>query len=233
MGQVRDPFILQFWEQEFESYDPRFVREAIAPIQNKIGSLLQSPIVRNILGQVRNRISIQRTMDESRILIANLSKGRMGHDKSNLLGALLVAQFQFAAMARANQPEHERRDFHLFIDEFQNFSTDSFASILAEARKYRLCLTLSHQYLDQLPLAVRQAVFGNVGNLISFRVSNSDAEALGRLGTEWIAPHDRARRASRDHARRPDRHARGRPPRGEPSVRPRTCGSTRGRCKTP
>jgi hypothetical protein len=184
--QIRDPFIRQFWEQEFASYDPRFMREAIAPIQNKVGALLASPIIRNILGQVRNKVSIPFIMDDSRIFIANLSKGRMGADKSNLLGSLLVTQFQLAAMARANRPEHERRDFFLHIDEFQNFSTDSFASILAEARKYRLCLTLSHQYIDQLPLPIRQAVFGNVGSLIAFRVGNTDAEVLtGEFGNEF------------------------------------------------
>ena len=116
------------------------MREAIAPIQNKVGALLQSPILRNILGQVRNRVSIPFVMDHGRIFIANLSKGRMGHDKSNLFGSLLVTQFQMAAMARSSQPESERVPFHLFVDEFQNFATDSFASILAEARKYRLSL---------------------------------------------------------------------------------------------
>src|ERR1700722_18223224 len=113
-----------------------------------------------------------------RMFIANLSKGRLGHDKANLLGSLLAAQFQLAAMARANRPEAERRDFHLIIDEFQNFSTDAFASILSEARKYRLCLVLSHQYIDQLSLPVRQAVFGNVGTLIVFRIGYADAEIM-------------------------------------------------------
>jgi hypothetical protein len=117
-------------------------------------------------------------MDTGRLFLANLSKGRLGHDKANLLGSLLTTQFQLAAMARVNQPEHERRDFYLFIDEFQNFSTDAFASILAEARKYRLCLALSHQYIDQLSLPVRQAVFGNVGTLVSFRVGHADAAVL-------------------------------------------------------
>ena len=117
-------------------------------------------------------------MDDSRLFIANLSKGRMGHDKANLLGSLLVTQFQLAAMARTKQPEKERRDFYLFIDEFQNFSTDAFAAILAEARKYRLCLTLSHQYSNQLTPAVRDAVFGNVGSIISFRIGYTDAEIL-------------------------------------------------------
>jgi hypothetical protein len=176
--QIKDPFIREFWADEFASYDERFRREAIAPIQNKLGQFLLNPVVRNILGQVRSRVSFPFIMDNQRIFIANLSKGKLGHDKANLLGSLLTTQFQLAAMARTNQPEQERRDFYLFIDEFQNFSTDAFASILAEARKYRLCLVLSHQYIDQVPLPIRQAVFGNVGTLISFRVGYTDAEAL-------------------------------------------------------
>jgi Type IV secretion-system coupling protein DNA-binding domain len=143
-----------------------------------LGQFLLNPVVRNILGQVRCKVNIPFVMDNSRLFIANLSKGRLGHDKANLLGSLLVTQFQLGAMARANRPEGERRDFYLFIDEFQNFSTDAFASILAEARKYRLCLTLSHQYIDQLPLPIRQAVFGNVGTLIAFRIGNADAEVM-------------------------------------------------------
>ena len=186
--QVKDPFIRAFWQDEYASYDPRFQREAIAPIQNKLGQFLASPVIRNILGQVKNRVSIPFVMDNQRLFIANLSKGKLGHDKANLLGSLLVTQFQLAAMARTNQPENERRDFYLFIDEFQNFSTDAFASILAEARKYRLCLTLSHQYVDQLSLPVRQAVFGNVGTLISFRIRNTDAEVLqAEFGNEFMA----------------------------------------------
>jgi hypothetical protein len=154
------------------------MREAIAPIQNKLGQFLLNPVVRNILGQVRCKVSFRFIMDDQRLFIANLSKGRLGHDKANLLGSLLATQFQLAAMSRADQPEDQRRDFYLFIDEFQNLSTDSFAAMLAEARKYRLCLTLSHQYIDQLSLPVRQAVFGNVGTLLAFRVGYSDAEIL-------------------------------------------------------
>jgi len=188
VGQIKDPFIRAFWEEEYEGYDPRFQREAIAPIQNKIGQFLFNPVIRNILGQVRMKVSIPFFMDEQRIFIANLSKGRLGHDKANLLGSLLTTQFQLGAMARANRPEEERRDFYLFIDEFQNFSTDAFASILAEARKYRLCLILSHQYIDQLSLPVRQAVFGNVGTLITFRVGHVDAEVLEKeLGDSYRA----------------------------------------------
>jgi len=139
--QIKDPFIRVYWQQEYASYDPRFQREAIAPIQNKLGQFLLNPVVRNILGQVKCKFSIPFIMDKERLFIANLAKGRLGHDKASLLGSLLVTQFQLAAMSRTHQPEAERRDFHLFIDEFQNFTTDAFASILAEARKYRLCLT--------------------------------------------------------------------------------------------
>lgn len=176
--QVRDPLVRLFWVEEFERYDTRFMREAIAPIQNKVGQFLMNAPIRNIIGQVRRKIDFRFIMDDHRIFIANLSKGKLGEDRANLLGSLLTTQFQLAAMRRADLPENERRDFFLFIDEFHNFTTDSFASILSEARKYRLCLTLSHQYTEQLAPEIRQAVFGNVGTIISFRVGHTDAELL-------------------------------------------------------
>ena len=176
--QIRDPFIRSFWADEYAGYDQRFQREAIAPIQNKLGQFLLNPVIRNILGQVKTKISIPFIMDNERLFIANLSKGNLGHDKANLLGSLLTTQFQLGALARTNRPEAERIDFHLLIDEFQNFSTDAFAVILAEARKYRLCLTLSHQYIDQLSSPIRQAVFGNVGTLVAFRIGHTDADVL-------------------------------------------------------
>lgn len=186
--QVEDPFIRAFWQGEYENYDSRFRHEAIAPIQNKLGQFLLNPVVRNILGQVKAKVNIPFLMDTRRIFIANLSKGRLGHDKANLLGSLLATQFELAAMRRTQQPEEKRRDFYLFIDEFQNFTTDTFASILAEARKYRLCLTLSHQYIDQLSLPVRQAVFGNVGTMIAFRIGYADAEIIEKeMGREILA----------------------------------------------
>jgi len=186
--QIKDPFIRSFWTEEYAGYEPRFQREAIAPIQNKLGQFLLNPVIRNILGQVKNKVSVPFIMDNGRLLIANLSKGHLGDDKANLLGSLLVTQFQLGAMARAKRPESERLDFYLFIDEFQNFSTDAFASIIAEARKYRLCLTLSHQYIDQLSLPVRQSVFGNVGTLIAFRIGHPDAEVLEKeLGKTFLA----------------------------------------------
>jgi hypothetical protein len=139
-----------------------------------------APPVRNILGQVKSRFDPRFTMDHRRILIANLSKGLLGEDKANLLGALLVSQFQSAAMARADVPEAQRRDFYLYIDEFHNFATDAFATILSEARKYRLALTLSHQYVAQVPDEVRDAVFGNVGSMVCFRVGETDSAVLSR-----------------------------------------------------
>jgi hypothetical protein len=176
--QVDDPMVRSFWVNEFESYDSRFLHEAVAPIQNKVGQLLMSPHVRNILGQVRSRIDGRFMMDNGRIFIADLSKGKLGADKSNLLGALLMTQFQLAAMSRADVPESERKDFYLYVDEFQSFASDSFVSILSEARKYHLCLTLSHQYIDQLRPEIRDAVFGNVGSIVSFRVGQKDAKVL-------------------------------------------------------
>ena len=178
--QVSDPIVRAFWIQEFGRYDQKFLREAVAPIQNKVGQFLMAAPVRNILGQIRNKIDAQYIMDRGGIFIANLSKGKLGEDKANLLGSILVTQFQLAAMSRANVPESERKDFMMFIDEVQNYTTDSFIGILSEARKYRLCLTLSHQYSAQLPPEKQQAIFGNVGTIVSFRVGYNDAEILER-----------------------------------------------------
>jgi hypothetical protein len=178
--QVKDPMVHSFWANEFENYDKRFLNEVIAPIQNKIGQIIMSPKTRNVLGQVKSKLDARFLMDHRRIFIANLSKGRLGEDKSNLLGALIVTQFHLAAMSRVDQPEAKRQDFNLFVDEFQSFASDSFASILSEARKYRLGLTLSHQYIDQLRPEIRLAVFGNVGSIIAFRVGERDAEVLAR-----------------------------------------------------
>lgn len=178
--QVKDPIVRSFWVKEFAEYNRAFMQEAVAPIQNKVGQLLMSPHLRNILGQIRSRIDARFMMDNGRIFIADVSKGKLGADKSNLLGALLVTQFELAALSRANIPESERRDFYLYVDEFQSFACDSFTSILSEARKYRLCLTLSHQYTDQLRPEIRDAVFGNVGSIVAFRVGQTDAELLER-----------------------------------------------------
>jgi TraM recognition site of TraD and TraG/Type IV secretion-system coupling protein DNA-binding domain len=188
--QIKDPIVKSFWTREFENYSSQFMQEAIAPIQNKVGQLLMSPPVRNVLGQVRRKVDPRFMMDNRRILIANLSKGLLGEDKANLLGSLLVTSFELAALGRVDVAEAERADFHLYIDEFHNFATDSFATILSEARKYRLNLTLSHQYLDQLRESVRHAVFGNAGTVISFRVGGTDAKELAtEFGGSYSAAH--------------------------------------------
>jgi len=176
---VRDPVTKQFWLLEFAGYDKRFMTEAIAPIQNKVGRFLASPI-RYSVGQTKGKVDIPFIMNNRRIFIANLSKGSIGEDNSKLLGSLLVSMFQSAALARESIPESERVDFYLYVDEFHNFVTESFAAILSEARKYRLNLILAHQYIDQLSETVRKAVFGNVGTLVSFRLGTVDAEYIAQ-----------------------------------------------------
>lgn len=177
---VTDPVIRSFWLDEYAQYNDKFEKEAIAPIQNKVGQFISAPIIRNIIGQVKSSIDMREIMDAGKILIINLSKGKIGEDNSKLLGGLLVTKLQLAAMSRVDVPESQRRDFYLYVDEFQNFATDSFADILSEARKYRLDLILAHQYIAQLSETVRDAAFGNVGTLVSFRVGAEDAEFLER-----------------------------------------------------
>jgi len=183
---ISDPSVKSFWTNEFAKYPDRFREEAVAPIQNKIGQFISTPLIRNIIGQVKSSVDMREIMDKGKILIVNLSKGKVGEDASNLLGALVVTKLQLAAMERVDVPEAERRDFYLYVDEFQNFATDAFASILSEARKYRLCLILAHQYIAQLDemtekgksTKVRDAIFGNVGTIITFRVGAIDGEFL-------------------------------------------------------
>lgn len=178
--QVEDPMVRAFWEREFASFDKRLAAEIIAPIQNKVGQIVMSPLIRNVVGQVKSRIDPRFLMDNRRIFIANLAKGRLGEDKANLLGSLLVSAFHLAAMGREDVPERDRQDWYLYVDEFQNFATDSFASILSEARKQRLCLTLAHQHTSQIRPEVRDSIFGNAGTIVSFRVSEADAAVLAR-----------------------------------------------------
>ncbi len=180
VANIKDPVVKSFWEKEFASYADKFASEAVSPIQNKVGQFLSTAFMRNIIGQVKSTIDMREIMDNGKILIMNLSKGRIGEDNSALLGAMMITKIQLAAMSRVEIPEDERRDFYLYIDEFQNFSTDSFANILSEARKYRLCLTMAHQYIEQLSEKVKPAVFGNVGTMIVFRVGATDAEELAK-----------------------------------------------------
>ncbi len=187
---VTDTVVKAFWLKEYASYAQRYETEATAAIQNKVGQFISAPLIRNIIGQVRSTIDMRKVMDERKILILNLSKGRIGEDNSTLLGALLITKLQLAAMSRVDVPEEERKDFFLYIDEFQNFATDSFTAILSEARKYRLDLILSHQYISQMEEEVRDAVFGNVGTIASFRVGAEDAEFLEKEFMPEFLAHD-------------------------------------------
>ncbi|MBU0668006.1 DUF87 domain-containing protein [Patescibacteria group bacterium] len=187
---INDPIVKSFWENEFEKMEPRQRIEAISPILNKVGQFLSSPIIRNILGQPKSAIDLRFAMDKGKIVIVNLSKGKIGEDTSSLLGAMMITKFQLDAMSRANIPEKERKDFYLYVDEFQNFATDSFATILSEARKYRLNLTMANQYIAQMPEEVRDAVFGNVGTIVSFQVGFDDAEYLSGQFGEEVLPND-------------------------------------------
>lgn len=175
---LQDPVVKSFWTDEFAKYTQRLETEAVAAIQNKVGQFVTNPLIRNIVGQVRSSFDIRSIMDQKKILIINLSKGRIGEDNSALLGAMMVTKIQLAAMSRVDMAMSERNDFYLYVDEFQTFATESFANILSEARKYRLGLILAHQYIDQLDEKVRFAIFGNVGTIISFRVGANDAEYL-------------------------------------------------------
>jgi len=179
---IQDPVVKSFWLNEYEQWRDQYRNEAIAPIQNKVGQFLNVSLVRNIVGQTKSSISVPEIMDSGKILLVNVSKGRIGEDNSALLGAMLITKIQLAAMERVRISEDQRKDFFLYVDEFQNFATESFATILSEARKYRLNLVLAHQYVGQLVTdnntKVRDAVFGNVGTLVSFRVGATDAEFL-------------------------------------------------------
>lgn len=175
---INDSVVRDFFNNEFDKYDPKFQREAIAPIQNKVGQFLSSPTIRNIVGQAKSSIDLYDLMNSQKIMLVDLSIGKIGEDSSALLGAMIITKFQLAAMQRANIPMEMRKDFYLYVDEFQNFATDSFAVILSEARKYRLNLIMTNQYIAQMPEKVAKAIFGNVGTMISFRVGASDAASL-------------------------------------------------------
>jgi len=192
---ITDPLVKSFWKDEYEQWSEKYRTEAISAIQNKVGQLLSTPIMRNIVGQVKSSVDLRHAMDTGKIVLVNLSKGKLGEDVSAFLGSMLVTKFQIDAMSRADIPESERRDFYLYVDEFQNFATESFATILSEARKYRLSLTMANQYIAQLLIddkntALRDAVFGNVGSIISFQVGSDDAEEMSLQFEEMVTAKD-------------------------------------------
>jgi CxxC-x17-CxxC domain-containing protein len=194
IGNLKDPVIKSFWVHEFEAWREQYRNEAIAPIQNKVGQFLSASIVRNVIGQSKSTIDLFDVMNSGKIFIVNVSKGRIGEDNASLLGGMIITKLQLAAMERVRIPEEQRKDFYLYVDEFQNFVTDSFASILSEARKYRLNLTLAHQYIAQLSTkdsdTVRDAVFGNVGTMIIFRVGAVDGDFLEKEFDPEFTPQD-------------------------------------------
>lgn len=180
VSKVQDPILRNFWEKEYDRMPERLRVEAVMPIQNKVGQFATSKMMRAIIGRPHSSIDLEQVMNEGRILILNLSQGKLGEDNAALLGALVITQIQLAAMNRSFMREEERRDFCLYVDEFQNFATTSFIKILSEARKYRLNLTLANQYVDQLEPVAQKAIFGNVGTVISFTVGAQDARLLSR-----------------------------------------------------
>jgi len=175
IDKLEDPILKNFWVNEYNKMHDRQRQEQIASILNKVGQFVSSPLVRNVVNTNKSSFSIEKLMDEGKILLVNLSQGRLGEDNATLLGAMMITKIQLAAMGRVNLKEEDRQDFYLYVDEFQNFATDAFVKILSEARKYRLNLTLANQYIDQIPEEVRNAIFGNCGNIISFVMGAGDA----------------------------------------------------------
>jgi hypothetical protein len=178
LGFVRNDQVRRFWLREYQTYPVRFRAEAIAPIQNKVGEFLVNPFLRRIIGQPKSAFDLREAMDQGKILLVNLAKGKIGEDTAAILGGMLVTKIGLAALSRSSLPEAGRRDFYLYADEFPSFTTASFAGMLAEMRKYHVGLVLAHQYLEQVDETVRGAILGNVGTTIAFRVGLPDALLL-------------------------------------------------------
>ena len=178
VARIDDNVVKNFWVNEFASWSEKFDAEAIMPLLNKVGQFVSTKLIRNIVGQPENKINIRDIMDNKKILLMKVSKGLLGEENSNVIGAMIITKLYQAAMSRQDLPEEQRVDFYMYIDEFQNFATDTFREILSEARKYRLNLTMAHQYMGQLNEEIKKTVFGNVGSIISFRVGGEDAGVL-------------------------------------------------------
>lgn len=190
VDQLQDPVLKSFWEKEFAKMPDKLKAEAISPIQNKVGQFVTSRMIRNIVGKPKSSIDLEEIMNSGKILLLNLSQGKLGEDNAALLGAMIITQIQLAAMNRSFVKEEERRDFFLYVDEFQNFATSSFIKILSEARKFRLALTLTNQYIEQLDEDIERAIFGNVGTLMSFVVGARDAYSLSKEYGELYEEND-------------------------------------------
>ena len=190
VASLTDPIMKSFWENEYERYTDRMKSEAVMPIQNKVGQFVSSTVIRNIIKNPKSTIDLQKVMDEGKILLLNLSQGKLGEDNAALLGAMIITKLQLAAMNRVNVLEEQRRDFYLYVDEFQNFATSSFVKILSEARKYRLCLVLANQYIGQIEEEVRLAIFGNAGTMLTFLVGAGDSPYLAKEFSERFKEED-------------------------------------------
>jgi hypothetical protein len=190
IDQIKDPVLKDFWVNEFNKMPDRLQSEAISPILNKVGQFVTSPLIRTVIGSSKSTIQLDDAMNQGKILLANLSQGRLGEDNAALLGAMLITKLQLAAMHRVDVPEEKRRDFYLYVDEFQNFATGSFIKIMSEARKYRLDIMLANQYMAQIPEEVQKAILGNAGTIVSFAVGASDAEILYKEYAEVFSQND-------------------------------------------
>lgn len=196
--QIEDPVVKSFWTSEFSASNEQFMDVAAIPIMNKVGQFIANPVVRNMVGQTKNMIDFERFMNEGKIVFINLSKGKLGDENMALLGSMFITKIQQAALLRAKLPEEERRDFYFYIDEFQNFATDAFSTILSEARKYRLDLTIAHQYIAQLPDEVKATAFGNVGTMVAFSMGADDALYLAKEFSPTFSPDDMINLSTRE-----------------------------------
>jgi len=190
VGKITEPTLKSFWVDEFDKMPPNLQKEAISPILNKVGQFVTSPLIRTVIGSPKSTIKLDDVMNDGKILFANLSQGRLGEDNAALLGAMLITKLQLAAMHRVDMKEEARRDFYLYVDEFQNFATGSFIKIMSEARKYRLNIMLANQYMAQIPEEVQKAILGNAGSIVSFSVGANDAAILFKEFAEVFSETD-------------------------------------------
>lgn len=190
LSRINDQALVHFWTEEYEKMPDRLQKEAIAPIQNKVGQFVTSPMIRRMIGNPKSTISLDEVMDNKKIFLANLSQGKLGEDNAALLGATLITKFQLSSMRRVDMPKEQRTPFYLYVDEFQNFATDSFIKILSEARKFGLALTLANQYMAQIPDQIQKAILGNAGTLISFAVGADDAAIIHKEFAEVFSQAD-------------------------------------------
>ena len=190
VSKLTNQTLINFWHNEFDRMDPKFQNEAVSPILNKVGQFISSSKIRNTVAHAQSKVRIQDIMDQKKILIADLSSGKLGEDNSALLGAMLITQIQLSAMNRVFQASEDRADFYLYVDEFQNFATESFIKILSEARKFKLNLIVANQYMSQLDKTIQDAILGNVGSIMSFVVGNQDAFILAKEFGPEFPPED-------------------------------------------